>query len=141
MSATIHGVSRFGLTDDSSASGLILGNVSYNKSAETAFVKNHVGNDVGVSMYNDSVEVTCDGVVAVKATGITLALADALTLANTATDSLDLLDDNIFTTSVANAGLIVSGLSLTRSNTEFETGSITALYRPLIENNASTTVS
>ena len=141
MSATIHGASRFGITDDSSATGLILGSLSYNYTTEQSFVKNHVGNDVSVSVYNDAADVTADGVVAVKATGFVLDLADAITLANTTTDTLDALDQNMFSTPDAAAGLIITGLSLTRANTEFETGSLTAMYRPLISNASPSTVS
>ena len=141
MSATVHGASRFGITDDSSATGLLVGQMTTTYTADTAMAKNHIGCDVGISFYNHSAEVSCSGVVAVKATGLVPDLAAAITLANSSADSLATNSKTLFTTPVANAGLMVSGATLTRSGTEFETGDITAIYKPLIANNAPSTVS
>ena len=141
MSATVYGASRFGITDDSSATGLLVGQMSTAYSADMAMVKNHIGCDVGISFYNDSSEVSCSGVVAVKATGLIPDLAAAITLANSSADSLATNSKNLFTTPVANAGLMVSAATLTRSGTEFETGDITAIFKPLIATNAPSVVS
>jgi outer membrane protein assembly factor BamB len=97
---------------------------------EQAFAKNHLGNDIAMSIYNDSAEITLGGVVAVEATGIVPDLAAAVTLAN-GTQSAKL-----FTTPVSNAGFIVTGANLTRANTEFETGEVSGLYKPLFPSNA-----
>lgn len=136
MGATVHGASRFGITDDSSATDLILGDLSHDYNVETTFVKNHIGNNVSFALFNDTTEVSADGVVAVKATGLTVALADAITLANTTVDTLALNSQNLISTPVANAGLIVTGASLKRMNADFETGGLKMLYNPLIATNA-----
>ena len=141
MSATVHGASRFGITDDSSATGLLVGQMTTTYTADTAMAKNHIGCDVGISFYNDSAEVSCSGVVAVKATGLVPDLAAAITLANSSADSLATNSKNLFTTPVANAGLMVSGATLTRAGTEFETGDVTSIFKPLIASNAPSTVS
>ena len=103
MAATIHGASRYGMADDATATGLLLGDLSYNYLVDITYAKNHIGNDVSVAFANDSTEVTCSGVVAVKATGLVPDLGAAITFANDAVDSLGLKSKNLFTTPTANA--------------------------------------
>lgn len=141
MPATVHGASRFGITDDSTATGLLLGDLSYDYSVEITYAMNHVGNKVSMALLNDMTEVTASGVVAVKATGFVLNLGDAITLANESADSLSLNDQNLFSTPVANANTVISGASLKRVNSEFETGEVKAIFNPLIATNAPSTVS
>jgi hypothetical protein len=141
MAATVHGASRFGIVSDSSATGLLLGKLSYDYSVDIVYAKNHIGNNVSMALLNDMTEVSCDGVVAVKATGMVINLGDALTLANTTADSLNLLSQNLISTPVSNAGTVISGASLERLNADFETGSVKAIYQPLIATNAPSTVS
>ena len=141
MSATVHGAARFGVTDDSTATGLLVGQMITTYTADTAFMKNHIGCDVGMSLYNDSSEVSCSGVVAVKATGLIPDLASAISLLNSSADTLATNSKNLFTTPVANAGLIVTGATLTRSGSEFETGDVSTMYKPLIAANAGALVS
>lgn len=136
MSATVYGTARYGLVDDSSATGLFLGSFSVDSSVEEAMGKNHIGCDVTWALYNDGSEVACSGVVAVKATGLALNLASVLTLANVSADSLNALSANLFTTPVANAGLVVNKVGLERGNTSFEEGTIGGLYKPLIATNS-----
>lgn len=141
MAATVHGASRFGITDDSSATGLLLGDLTYDYSVEITYATNHVGNRSSMALLNDMTEVSFSGVVAVKATGFVLDLGDAITLLNESADSLSLNDQNLFSTPDANAGTIISSLSLKRVNADFETGEGKAIYNPLIATNSPTTVS
>lgn len=138
MSATVFGASRYGVTDDSTATGLLVGSFSSAYSTEQAFAKDHLGCDVSMSLYNDSTEITCSGVVAVKATGLVPDLAAVLTFANDSADTLSTNDKNLFSTSNANAGAVVTGANLTRANSEFETGDVTAIFKPLIPTNSPT---
>lgn len=138
MSATVYGASRYGLTDDSSASGLHAGNLNVDSSVEEAMAKNHIGCDVSIALYNDGSEGEIDGVVAVKATGLATNLASVLVLANFTADSLDLRSANLFTTPVANAGALVRTANLRRTNTGFEEGSLGFIYKPLIATNSPT---
>jgi hypothetical protein len=141
MAATVHGASRFGITADSAATGFLLGDLSYDYGVEISYALNHVGNRVSMAFLNDMTEVTASGVVASKTAGMTIDLGTALTLANATTDSLNLNSQNLFTTPVANAGTVVTGASLKRSNADFETGEIKAIFNPLIAVNAPSTVS
>jgi hypothetical protein len=141
MSATVYGASRYGITADSTATGLLLGDLSYDYNVEIAYAKNHIGENVSMSFYNDMTEVTFSGVVAVKATGFVLDLGDAITLVNESADSLALNSQNLIASPVANAGTVISGLSLKRQNSEFETGDGKAVFCPQIAVNSPSTIS
>ena len=141
MAATVHGASRFGITDDSTATGLLLGELSYDYSVEITYAVNHIGNKVSMALLNDMTEVTFSGVVATKTSGFVLDLGDALTLANESVDSLSLNDQNLISTPNANANTVISSLSLKRVNSDFETGEGKAIFNPLIATNSPTTVS
>jgi len=140
MAATVFGSPRYGLTDDSMATGLYLSNLSYDYTTEQADVKNHTGSEVATAVYNDGADVSCDGVVETKATGFVTDLASVVSLANATADSLDLNGQNMFSTPDANDGLILTGMNLARTNTGFETGSMSIRYRPLVATNSPTTV-
>ena len=131
MAATVFGAARYGVVDDSTATGLLVGNISYSYTSEQAFAKDHIGCDVGMSIYNDSTEITISGVVKTKTTGLVPDIAAALTLANSGADTLALDSKNLFTTP-SGAGVIVTGANLNRVNSEFENGEVTAVYKPLI---------
>lgn len=140
MAATVHGSARFGCTADASATGLVLDSFATAYSVQIVYAKNHIGNDVGAAFFNDSSEVTCSGVVAVKGTGIVPLLGAALTLANASADGLYSNYRTLFSTPVAGSGLMVSSATLKRTNADFETGEITGIYKPFIATNAPSTV-
>lgn len=140
MAATVHGAPRFGIVDESSSTGLLLAEYTTTYTVQTAYAKNHIGCDVGVSFFNDAADVTCNGVIAVKATGLVPDLAAVLTSANSAADSLATNSKNLFSTPNANAGLLVTGASMKRVNSDFETGDVSATYRPLVATNAPSTL-
>lgn len=141
MAATVFGTPRYGLTDDTTATGLYLSDLTFDYTTEQAEVRNHTGSEVATGIYNDGADVSCNGVVEVKATGFVTDLASVVALANTTADTLDLMGQNMFSTPNANDGLILVGMNLTRTNTAFETGSMTMRYRPLVATNSPTTVS
>jgi hypothetical protein len=136
MSATVYAAARYGVVDDDTASGLHVASFTVNSEVDEATAMNHGGSIVGYAMFNDRSTTECSGVVAVKATGLALNLASVLTLANTSADSLNTSTANLFTTPVANAGLLVKSTSLTRTNTGFEEGSISAAFYPLVATNS-----
>lgn len=140
MSATVYAAARYGVVNDNTATGLHLASFSTNSEVDEAFALNHGGSTIGYSMYNDRATVDCSGVVAVKATGLALNLASVLALANVTADSLNTTTGNLFTTSVGNAGLLVKSVSLTRTNTGFEEGSIGGVYFPLVATNSPSTL-
>lgn len=130
MAATVFGTPRYGVINDVTLTGLAVGSFTTNLVTEQSFAKNHLGCDVAMSIYNDSAEVTLGGVVATLATGIVPSLAAAVAIAN-GTQS-----EKFFTTDAG--GFVVTGASLTRANTEFETGEISGLHKPLISTSAPT---
>jgi hypothetical protein len=140
MSATVYAAARYGVVNDNTATGLHLASFSTNSEVDEAFALNHGGSTIGYSMYNDRATVDVSGVVAVKATGLALNLASVLALANVTADSLNTTTGNLFTTSVGNAGLLVKSVSLTRTNTGFEEGSIGGVYFPLVATNSPSTL-
>lgn len=140
MSATVYAAAQYGVIDDDTASGLHLASFSTNSEVDEAMALNHGGSVIGYSMYNDRATVDCNGVVAVKATGLALNLASVLTLANVTANSLNTLTANLFTTSTGNAGLLVKSVNLSRTNTGFEEGSIGGVYFPLIATNSSSVI-
>lgn len=140
MSATVYAAARYGVVDDDTATGLHLASFSTNSEVDEAMALNHGGSTIGYSLYNDRATVSCSGVVAVKATGLALNLGSVLTLANITADSLNTTTANLFTTSVANAGLLVKSTNLARTNTGFEEGTIEGVYFPLIATNAPSTL-
>jgi len=141
MSATVYGAARHGATDDSSATGLLVGDYSVDNTIEIGYAKNHIGNDVAMSLFNDKSETTCSGVVASKTTGLTVDLADVITFANSTADSLATNSQNLMNTAVANSNTVITGVSLKRVNSDFETGDIKAIFNPLIATNAPVTIS
>jgi hypothetical protein len=140
MAATVHGASRYGITADSTATGLLLGDLSYDYSVEITYAKNHIGENISMALLNDVTEITFSGVVAVKATGFILDLGDAITLANESADSLSLNDQNLISTPVTNANTVITSLGLKRQNSDFETGEGKAMFNPQIATNAPVTV-
>lgn len=140
MAAKVYSTSRYSIIDDSTATGLKLANLTYASSVSETVSEDHIGQEDGLALYNDKTEVSGDGVVAVSATGIDMALADVIALANDTDDSHNLPQDKLFTTADANAGTIITSLDLTRGHKAFETGSFNGTYRPLVATNAPTTL-
>jgi len=132
MSATVFGTARFGVVDETSATGLHVASLTETFAAESVRGKNSGGETIAHALYDESTEFSVSGIVAVKGTGFTLAIADVITLANESADSLSLNDQNLSVTPVGTAGTVVTGGSLERSNSDFETGSATLLYLPLV---------
>jgi hypothetical protein len=140
MAATVFGAARYGMVDDSTATGIAGASFTSNAAADEATAKNHIGCDASYAIYNDRTEVEFSGVVATKATGLAINLGSVVTLSNVTADSLNTNSANLFSTPVANAGLIVRSANLTRTNTGFEEGSIGAIFNPLIATNSPTTL-
>jgi len=140
MSAKVYSTSRYGITNDATATGLKLANLTYTSSAQEALGEDHLGQEDALALYNDKTEVSADGVVAVKATGLDLVISEVVVLANNTADSLDLEQGKLFTTAHANAGTIVTSLDVTRNNKGFETGSMSGTYRPLVNTSSPSTL-
>ena len=140
MSAKVFSTSRYGIISDATATGLKLANLTFNSTTQEALGEDHLGQEDAVSLYNDKTEISADGIVAVKATGLDLDLGEVVVLANNTDGSLDLEQDKLFTSAHANAGTIVTSLDVTRNNKGFETGSMSGTYRPLVNTSSPSTL-
>lgn len=136
MGARNFSVAQYGTIDDVTASGLYVGQIAYSYEADKVELRNHINSTVGFTLADDRTSITLSGAVAAKTTGMVPAIASVITLANTAANSLTLTTKGIFSTPVANAGIVVIGATLTRANSEFETGDISAIYHPGVTTNA-----
>lgn len=119
MAATVHGnFGKYGITDES-AKGLYAASLSVSVTTEQAWVKNHQGEDIGVSVFNEAAEISAQGVT-VNAATTSQSIAGLLDIANT----------DIFGTDTSVSTFFVSGINLNRVNTDAETGDVTAMGRP-----------
>jgi len=141
MSARNFSLAQYGAADDSSATGLYIGKISYGYKADKVDLKNHISSTVGFTLSDDMVDVKYSGAVITKTAGMTGALGSVLVLANTAANSLTLTTKGIFSTPVANAGIVIIGATLERASSEFETGDVDAVYHPGVTTNAPVSLS
>ena len=85
--------------------------------------------------------MTLSGAVVAKTTGLVPAIGGVIVLANSTANSLTLNSKGLFTTPVANAGVVVTGATMTRTNSDFESGDVTAVFHPGVTTNAPVSVS
>jgi hypothetical protein len=128
--ATVYATAQFGCASDSTASGLFAGTVTWNHTSEQALAPNHIGCDVGFSVYNAKKDVTIDGIVAVKATGLVGNIGSVIVLANSTASTRSRNSENLGVSAVASAGLIIVGGNISTTATGFETGSTNAVFIP-----------
>jgi len=138
MQATVYGTAQFGTASDTTATGLFAGTVTFNLTSEQAMAPNHIGCDVAFSIYNGKKDASIDGIVAVKGTGVVGELGAVLTLANASSNGRNRLTETLDATPVAGAALVITGGSISPSNTGFETGSLSAIYIPGVSTSSST---
>jgi hypothetical protein len=136
MAARNFSLTRFGTVDETSATGLFLGEITYDYQSDKVDVKNHIGSTVGFTLADPRTDIKMSGVVTTKTAGMTPAIASVLTILNSSNDTLGLNTKGIFGTAVANAGVVVYAASLKRTNSDFETGDISAIFHPEVVTNA-----
>jgi hypothetical protein len=136
--ATVFGAGQYGLASEVTATGLLAGTISWDASSSQATAPNHIGCDVLFAVYNQKKDVTIDGVVATKTTGLIGNMGAVLTLANTAHNGRTRLTEGMSDTPVANTALIVTSSSLNGAGTAFETGKLTCIYLPSVATNSPT---
>ena len=141
MSATVYSTAKFGLSSEASSTGLYAASISFNGTSETAMAPNHVAQDVGISIYNEKVDVSVSGVITTKGSGMVVGLADLVTLANGSADSLGVYADILKVTPVSNASVIITAANLARSNNGFENGDLTGIYLPGVDTTVTYTAS
>jgi hypothetical protein len=136
MAARNFSLTRFGTVDESSATGLFLGEITYDYQSDKVDVKNHIGSTVGFTLADPRTDVKISGVVTTKSAGMTPAIASVLSLANTSADSLAVTTKGIFGTAVGSAGVVVYAATLKRANSDFETGDLSAIFHPEVATNS-----
>ena len=105
-----------GIIADNTATGMYLADLAMSAQEEEVTVENHIGEVVGLSLGNQSAEITASGVLLAKGNQ-TQVLGDAMgTLLNSATMLLDTTVTEFYITSI----------NTTRANKQYETGSFTA---------------
>jgi hypothetical protein len=130
MAARNFSLTRFGTVDKTSATGLFLGEITYDYQSDKVDVKNHIGSTVGFTLADPRTDIKMSGVVTTKTAGMTPSIASVLTLLNSSNDSLNLNTKGIFGSAVGGAGVVVYAASLKRVNSDFETGDISAIFHP-----------
>lgn len=138
--ATVHGTMQFGLADDSTATGLLVGTCSWSATIEQAFAPNHIGCDVGIALYNAKKTVSVDGIIKTKGTGILGSLGTAITLTNTTNNTRTRNAEGLGETPVANTGIIVTGNTIAPTATGMEGGTIEGIFLPSVATNAPVTL-
>jgi hypothetical protein len=136
MAARNFSLTRFGTVDETTATGLFLGEITYDYQSDKVDVKNHIGSTVGFTLADPRTDIKMSGVVTTKTAGMTPSIASVLTVLNSSNDTLNLNTKGIFGTAVGNAGVVVYAASLKRANSDFETGDISAIFHPEVVTNA-----
>jgi len=136
--ATVYGTAQYGQVADTSASGLFVGTITWTHTSEQALAPNHIGCDVAIAIYNAKKDVSVDGVVATKATGLVGNIGTTLVLANAATNGRARHSENLGVTPAGGAGVIITGGNISTSQTGFETGSTTGVFIPGVVTSSST---
>lgn len=136
--ATVYGTAQFGTADETSATGLYCGTVTFAHTSEQAFAPNHIGCDAAFSVYNAKKDVSVDGIVAVKGTGLVGNIGATITLANATTNARTRNSSNLGVSAVGNAALVVIGGNVAPNATGFETGNVSAIFLPGVATNSPT---
>lgn len=132
--ATVYGTAQFGLADDATATGLYVGSVSFDGTSETAMAPDHIGCDVGLAVYNPKKDISVDGIIKTKGTGLVDNIGSVITLANTTNNTRTRLNEGLGDSiaSATGASIIITGNSIKPGATAFEEGGLTGIYLPFV---------
>lgn len=138
--ATVYATAQHGLADETTATGIYVGSMTWTGNSEQTKLPNHIGCTVGFAVYESNKTVSCDGIIAVKGTGLVDAIGSAITLANTTFNTRTRNSEGIGDTPVAGAGLIVVGNTISPTGTGFEGGGMEMVYFPSVSTSSPYTV-
>jgi hypothetical protein len=130
--ATVYAAAQYGLATETTATGLVVGSISWDGSCDTVELPDHIGCVIGLSVGNPRKEVKCDGIIATKATGLVGNLGAVLTLSNTTTNSRTRNSEGLDVTPAAGAGIIITSNAISPTSNGFEGGSVGGVYFPFI---------
>jgi len=139
--ATVYASAQFGLATEVTATGLVLGSTTWEGSSETAELPDHIGCAAGLAVWNMKKEVSGDGIIATKGTGLVGNIGSVLTLANAALNARSRNSEGLGVTADANAALVITGNTITPAQTGFEAGGFSGIYLPYVATNAPVTLS
>jgi hypothetical protein len=138
--ATVFSAAQYGIADSSTATGLLVGSVTFTGVSETAEAPDHIGCTVGFSVYNQRKDVSADGVIKTKGTGLVGGIGLVLTLAEAGNNSRSKLSEGLDVTPEAGAALIITGNTISPTATGFEGGGITGVYHPFVSTTSPVTL-
>lgn len=138
--ATVFSAAQYGIADISTASGLLAGSITFTGQSDTAEAPDHIGCVVGVAVYNARREVSIDGIIKTKGTGLGANIGAVMSLAEATNNSRTKLSEGLGVTPDANAGLIITGANISPTQTGFEGGSLTGIYHPFTATNSPATL-
>lgn len=134
--ATVFSAAQFGLADCSSATGLLVGSVTFTGQSDTAEAPDHIGCVTGLAVYNQRKEVSIEGIIKTKGSGLASNIGTVLTVAEATNNSRTKLSEDLDLTADANAAVIVTGSTISPTQNGFEGGSITGVYHPFVATNS-----
>ena len=119
MAASVYGGAaiKFGITSEETK-GFYAASLTCSMTNEQAWVKNHQGEDVGVSLFNEAAEISLQGVVTTANTA-GQSLAGVLSINSTA----------IYGTDSGVTVFYVTSATLSESQADFQSGDVTAVGR------------
>jgi hypothetical protein len=138
--AKVYSTAQFGCSDDVTATGLYAGSVTFSNTSEQATAPDHIGCDVGMAVYNGKIDVSIDGIISAKGTGLVGAVGLTVTLANTTNSTRTRLAEFQDGTAASGAAIIITGGEMSSQATGFETGSISGVYCPFVAAGSPTTL-
>lgn len=116
MAATTYGsLGKYGLSTEA-AKGLYAGSMSVSVNVDTATVPNHEGEIIGASFFNENAEISLSGVT-----------VNAATTSQTIKSALDIANTDAYGTDTSVTNFYVNGLTISRTNNDFETGDVSAI--------------
>lgn len=133
MSATVYGAGTYGAADEvASTMNLYVKSVSMNTLSQQAWLQNHIGEDVGLSIYNKGADMDFQGFLS-TADNLGMAVGDAIQAAAIANAA-------IFQSSSGVTVFYVLDGNITRNATGFQEGSIKMTGRNGLTDTSATTV-
>ena len=136
--ATVFSAAQWGTADEDTATGLVIASITWNGTSETAELPDHIGNATGLSVYNPKKDVSGDGVISTKGSGLVGDIGDVLALANSTLNSRTRDSEGLGVTPDANAGIVITGNSISPQQTGFEGGGFSGIYLPGVATNSPT---
>jgi hypothetical protein len=96
----------------------------------------HIGCAAGFAIWNMKKEVSGDGIIATKGTGLVGNIGAVLALANTTLNTRTRNSEGLGVTADSNAAIIITGNNIAPAQTGFEAGGFTGIYLPYVATNS-----